>query len=117
MQVSITFRHMDATEALKNHINDKLEHLKKYLIKPIEVHATLSVEKFRHSAEFILTEQNFRATAIETTDDMYASIDKAISKLETQVKKHKNKVKEHHKRHEGVGEVAMQAEEEYLRSK
>ena len=107
---------MDSTEALKDYINSKLDHVKKFLIKPRQIHATLSVEKFRHTAEFTLSEQNFKATAIETTDDMYASIDKAIHKLEAQVKKHKNKLKEHHKHKESVGEVTRRAEEDYQRS-
>lgn len=115
MQVSITFRHMDATEAIKSHINSKLEHLNKFLIKPLDVHITLSVEKFRHTCEVVLLERNFRAQALETTNDMYASIDKAIHKIERQLKKHKSKIQEHHKHHASTGEVTSEAEEHYLR--
>lgn len=113
MQVSITFRHMDASDAIKTHIDDHLSHLKKFLIKPLDVTVTLSVEKYRHQAEVILLEQNFQAKALETTDDMYQSIDKAFAKIEAQVKKHKAKVQEHHKHHLSVGEVAAIAEEDF----
>lgn len=115
MQVAITFRHMEASDAVRSHIDTKLEHIQKYLLKPIEVHVTLSVEKFRHTAEFILLEQHFQAKAKETTDDMYASIDLALTKIEIQVKKHKEKVQEHQKRHLSTQEAALLAEKEFLR--
>lgn len=117
MQVSITFRHMDTSDAIRNHIDAKISHLKKFLIKPIEISATLSVEKYRHEAEIILVEQNFQAKAVEETEDMYQSIDKAFQKIEAQVKKYKGKVQEHHKHHLSVGEVAAQAEEDYQRER
>ena len=115
MKISITFRHMEATDAIRDHIESKLDPIKKWLIKPIEVHVTLTVEKFRHTAEVILTEQSFSAKALETTDDMYASIDLAIHKVENQLKKHKEKVQEHHKHHSATHDVAAMAETEYLR--
>lgn len=117
MQVSITFRHMEASDAVRNHIDSKLEHIAKYLIKPIEVHVTLSVEKFRHTAEIVLLEQHFQAKAKETTDDMYLSIDKVLDKVEKQVKKRKEKVQEHHKHHFSVGEVAIEEEKEFFRQR
>ncbi|MCP5464113.1 MAG: ribosome-associated translation inhibitor RaiA [Deltaproteobacteria bacterium] len=116
MQVLITFRHMDASDAIRSYVDSKLEHLKKHLIKPTEVHAILSVEKFRHQCEINLLEQNFKASAKEVTEDMYKSIDKAIDKLEVQLRKHKDKLQGHHKGHESLSEIAARAEEDYQRS-
>lgn len=114
MQISVTFRHMEASDGLREHINQKFEHLTKYLIKPIEVNVTLSVEKFRHTAEVILNEQNFQAKALETTNDMYASVDLALHKIEKQLKKHKEKIQEHHKHHNATHDIAAEAEAEYV---
>ncbi|MBF0104448.1 MAG: ribosome-associated translation inhibitor RaiA [Deltaproteobacteria bacterium] len=113
MQVSITFRHMDASDALRTYIDSRITGLEKYLVKPTDVRVVLSVEKFRHRAEVVLLEQNFKASADETTDDMYKTIDKAIEKIEKQVKKHKSKVQAHHKH--SLQDVAVQAEKEYKR--
>lgn len=95
MQITMTFRHLEATNAIKEHIEDKMEKFKKYLIRPIEAHVILTVEKIRQQCEITLSARNFHATAVETNTDMYTSIDKAVHKLERQVKKHKEKVKEH----------------------
>lgn len=113
MQVSITFRHMDATQALRDYVDGKIGNLEKHLIKPTEVHVILSVQKFRHRAEVVLLEQHFKASADEITDDMYASIDKAIDKVEIQVKKRKDKLQSHHKRNQPLHEISAQAEDNY----
>lgn len=113
MKVSITFRHMDATDAIRNYVDQQLERLEKYLIKPIEIHVILSVEKIRHKAEIIASEQHFKAQAEETSDDLYVSIDRAVEKMQTQIKKHKDKLQEHHKRHESVADVALAAERQF----
>lgn len=115
MQISITFRHMEASQALRDYVDSKIGHMEKFLIKPTEVHVILSVEKYRHRAEIVLHEQNFKAAGDEVSDDMYKSIDSAISKIETQVKKHKQKLQNHHKHHQPLHEIAAQAEDQYQR--
>lgn len=113
MQVAITFRHMEATQALRDYVDSRISSLQKYFIKPIEMHVILSVEKIRHRAEIVLHEQNFNVSADETTDDMYKSIDKAYDRLESQVKKHKTKVQEHHRGKLPLRDVAARAEKTY----
>lgn len=108
MHVSITFRHLHPTEGIKEHVEGKVALLKKYLIKPIEVHVILSVEKFRHQCEVVLSEGQFRAAAIETGENLYTAIDLALHKIERQVRKHKEIVKEH-KNHMPGREVAFEA--------
>jgi putative sigma-54 modulation protein len=114
MKKTITFRHMEATDAIKDHVEEQLTHLEKFLIKPTEVHVILSVEKFRQKAEITVHEQNFDAQAFEVSDDLYASIDKAILKIQAQIKKHKDKVQEHHKHHVSVQEASAQAEADFF---
>ncbi|MDH4227465.1 MAG: ribosome-associated translation inhibitor RaiA [Deltaproteobacteria bacterium] len=98
MHVSVTFKHMDSSDALKAYAEEKSEKIAKYLVEPIEVHWFLSVEKkIRHIAEVTVIAKHCTVKATEKTDDMYAAIDTALDKVERQVKKHKEKVKDHHK--------------------
>ena len=113
MQISITFRHMEATQAIRDHIDDKIGHLEQYLLHPTDRHVVLSFEKFRHKCEVILMEQNLKASADETTDDMYKSIDKCVDKIESQVKKHKKIAQSHHKSKFSMHDIAALAEKEY----
>lgn len=95
MDIEVTFRHTKPSEAIKQHITEKMQRVLKYLIKPNACHVILSVEKFRHAAEITLSEEGGVYSAKDDCTDMYSSIDKAIHKLEHQLKKHKEKVKTH----------------------
>jgi len=98
MELHLTFRHMESSQAIKDHIDEKIKKLSKYLIKPNTVHFILAVEKFRHIAEATLSEDGGMLYAKENSDNMYVSIDKVLTKLEHQLKKHKEKVKKHKKK-------------------
>ena len=95
MQVMVTFRHVEPTEGLRQHAEEKVQRVRKYLRRPIEAHVTLTVEKQRHIAEVQLSANHLNITATEETDDLYSAIDLAMSKIERQVQKHTAKYKEH----------------------
>lgn len=91
MQVLVTFRHIEATDALRDHAQQKVEHASKFLRHPIEAHVVLSVIKRRHIAEITMTGNHLALNATEETGDLYSAIDLATSKLERQIKKHVTK--------------------------
>ena len=91
MQVSVTFRNIEPTESLKNYAQEKLEHVKKVVVKPIEAHVILSVEKFRHRAEVTLVASGQTLVGEEQSDDMYKSIDKVMDKVTRQARRSKEK--------------------------
>lgn len=96
MQVSVTFRHMDATDALKSFAADKVSRIEKYMHSPTDAHVVLSVERgHMHRAEINLTANGVRIRGQETSADMYGSIDGAAQKIERQLKKWKNKLASH----------------------
>lgn len=86
MNISITFRHMDASEAIKSYARDKIAKLQKFLRQPMTAKVTLSLDKLRHVAETRISSGGAHLEAKESSDDMYASIDKVIGKLERQIR-------------------------------
>ena len=97
--VSVTFRHLEATPALREYAVEKASKIRSYFGDPNEITAVLSSEKHRYTAEIILKAGKITVTAKEETDDMYSAIDIAIDKVERQITKQKEKLK-HHKVHE-----------------
>ncbi len=89
MNISITFRHMDASEAIKSYARDKVAKLQKFLREPMTAKVTLSHDKLRHMAETRISSGGAHIEAKEISDDMYASIDKVIDKLERQIRGNK----------------------------
>src|SRR5512143_3343078 len=95
MQVNITFRHLDPTEALKSHVRDRVAHVQKYIDRPTEAHAVLHVENLDHHAEITLKAGRYLLRGTAKSQDMYASIDAAADKIERQLKKHKERIHDH----------------------
>ncbi|HTP49645.1 MAG TPA: ribosome-associated translation inhibitor RaiA [Anaeromyxobacteraceae bacterium] len=95
MQVNITFRHLEPTEALKTHVKDKVQHIQRYIDRPTEAHAVLHVENLHHHAEITMKAGPFSVRGRGKSEDMYASIDAAADKIERQLKKHKERVRDH----------------------
>jgi putative sigma-54 modulation protein len=86
VNISITFRHMVASEAIKAYARDKLTKLQKFLRQPMTAKVTLSLDKLRHVAETRISSGGAHLEAKEASEDMYASIDKVIDKLERQIR-------------------------------
>lgn len=95
MQVNITFRHLEPTEALKTHVRGRVEHVQRYIDRPSEAHAVLHVENLHHHAEITVKAGRFLLRGTAKSQDMYASIDQAADKIERQLKKHKEKLHDH----------------------
>ncbi len=95
MQTSVTFKNLEPSDPLKSYIKNKLEKLDKLLDNPAEANVVLSVEKIHHITEIKLTGDRLNVNCREETGDMYSSIDKALDKLEKQIKKNKGKIRKH----------------------
>lgn len=95
MQVSVTFRHMDATEALKAFAAEKVSRVEKYIHTPTDAHVVLSVEKHLHRAEINVVANGMRVRGEASSGDMYGSIDGAAMKIERQLKRYRNKLDTH----------------------
>ena len=95
MQLSVTFRHMEPSDALKNYARDKISRVEKYLDSALDAHVVLSVEKFRHIADVTILSDGLKINGQEQTEDMYSAIDQVMDKVENQVKKHIGKIRRH----------------------
>jgi len=94
IKVSVTFRHTQPTEALKQYAEQKVRRVGKYFSQPLDAHVILAVDaKERQVAEVELHTHGMMILGKEQHQDMYAAIDLAIDKIERQIKKQKAKTK------------------------
>jgi putative sigma-54 modulation protein len=94
MQTSVTFKNLDPSDTLKAYVADKLNRFDRLLDNPAEANVVLSVEKFRHIAEINIAGDRLTINGKEETVDMYSAIDNVLDKLEKQIKKSKQKIRE-----------------------
>ena len=92
MRVNVTFRHLDQSDELRRYAENRLQKLKKYSDGPMDVNVVLSSEKFRHSAEVVISGDGIRAAAKEEQEEMKAAIDLVSDKIERQLKKYRDKM-------------------------
>ena len=95
MRVHLSGHHVEVTPALRSYVDKKLGRILRRFDRLIDVQCILTVEKLRHRAESTvkLRGSTVHATAIE--DDMYVAIDALADKLEEQVRRHKERVRDH----------------------
>ena len=85
MTISFTFRHMVPSDAIKSYAEGKLLKLQKLLLHPMSARVTLAIEKQQHVAEVQLDSGSEHVEAKESCEELYASIDQVIDKLERQI--------------------------------
>lgn len=94
MQTSVTFKNLDSSDTLRSYVQEKLDRFDRLLDNPAEANVVLSVEKFRHMAEINISGDRLTINGKEETIDMYSAIDMVLDKLEKQIKKSKQKIRE-----------------------
>jgi len=96
MNLNLTFKHMEASEAVRTYTLEKSEKLKKFFEGKISVTWNFVVEKQEQIAHCHLVGNHIDYFGEGRTPDIYASIDAVIERLEKQLRKHKEIVTNHH---------------------
>jgi putative sigma-54 modulation protein len=98
MNVKISGRHMEMTDALKSYVEAGLFKLRHHFDKMIDADVVFTIEKHRHIAEINLHANGIRIHGKESSSDMYASVDAVLAKLDRQVRKYKDRINRHQPR-------------------
>ena len=91
MQISMTFRHLEPSDAMKEMVEEKVGRVKKYIQGPFEASVVLSVERYIHACDVTISASGATYKGREESDDMYTSIDKVMDKIARQIDKNKGR--------------------------
>ena len=97
MQINLSGHHVDLTTPLREYVNSKMERLERHFDQVTDIHVVLGVEKLRHKAEATMHISGGTIFADAVEENMYAAIDALVDKLDRQLKKHKEKITDHHR--------------------
>ena len=98
MQLSVTGHHIEITDSLRSYVGTKLAKIERHFDHMTDIHCVLTVEKLQHKAEATIHVGGGTIHAEQIEQNMYAAIDILVDKLDRQVKKHKEKLTDHHAR-------------------
>ena len=96
MKCSVTFRHMEPSDRIRHHAEEKVDKLTRLIDRGVEAQVTLSTEKHIHIAHVeLVTDGSLLLRGIDKSEDIYASIDVAVDRIMRQVKRYREKIKNH----------------------
>ena len=110
-QVTVTFRHVEPTDALRLYAERKFAHVGKLIKRACQAHLILTVDKYRQHGEVTVKSGRLSVSAQEETKDLYSVIDLLADKVGRQLKKHLEKFKAKKVRSPSTGEVLSAGEE------
>jgi putative sigma-54 modulation protein len=93
MRVEITSKSLEVTDAMRDHVEKKIIKLKRYFDGVLDCHVVIRVERFIYTCEITLHGQGFDFFSEGHAEEVYAALDAAADKMETQVRKMKDKIK------------------------
>ncbi len=106
MNLNLTGRHLEITPAMRAHVLDKLDKIKRHFDHVIDVNVVLSVEKLQQKAEANV-HLSGKTIFVECDDaNLYVAIDNLSEKLDRQILKHKEKFAA--RRHDETGKNTAQ---------
>lgn len=91
MNIKVTGKDLEVTDAIKAYVEKKVERLVKYFDDEFDVVATVKSEKTEKVAEIRVSVKGDLYKAVTAHKDLYAAIDKDIDILEGQIRKFKTK--------------------------
>ena len=120
MKINIRSKNIEVTPTLQDYVEKRLSKIEKYFEKyinsEIEAQVTLSVAKGDHIVEVTVSVDSLLLRGEETTDDMYASIDLVVDKLERQMHKYKTKINRK-LRQSGIKDLNVQLDKQHEEEK
>ena len=98
MQLNVSGHHVEVTDSLRGYVESKIEKIERHFDLVSGVNCILTVEKLQHKAEATVRVNGGTIYADAIEEDMYAAIDGLVDKLDRRVRKHKEKLVDHHAR-------------------
>jgi putative sigma-54 modulation protein len=89
MNIAVTFRHIVSSEPVKKYAQEKIAKLQKFLRQPMQANVTLDMQRIEHVVEVRISSGSEHYHGREQSEDMYASIDMVVDKLERQIRSDK----------------------------
>ncbi len=97
--IHVTGRNLDVTEAMKQYAIDKIiQKVEKFTDRIVDVHVYMDTQKLEQRVDIVLLTHGIKIKSHASTTDMYVSIDQAIDKLCSQIRRYLSRLHDHHKK-------------------
>lgn len=105
--ITITGRHIEVTDSMRDYALEKASKLERFSNRIIDINVIMDIQKLVHSVEVIVKVNDQLIRSLAESEDIYASIDKAVDKAEAQLLKYKSKMNDHHVKNRPVADMKV----------
>jgi len=98
-RITILGRHILVTEAMKNYATEKLSKVERFHTHLLDIHVTMDIQNLEHVVDILVKFEHFRIKVHAGSSDMYASIDKAVTRLRKVMARWKDRIQDHTAKH------------------
>jgi putative sigma-54 modulation protein len=93
MKIRVTARHLDLEPSLKVYVEEKINHLSRFFDRIDEAHVVISAEGHRRIADVTVHAARAIISSEQEADDVRAAFDRALERVERQLRRHKDRVR------------------------
>lgn len=98
--IDIIGRNIQVTEAMKAYAMEKVLKIERFNIRIVDISVVMDIQKLHHRVDITLKVDRIKIKShADTIDDMYASVDIAVDKLQSQLRKYKDRIRDHQAKH------------------
>lgn len=101
-RIDVIGRNVQITDPIRAYIWDKISKIERFHNHIMHVHVTLEIQKLEHVCTLLLKIDHTQVKARADSTDMYASIDRAMDRLQTLLSRYKSRIQDHHNKKPSV---------------
>jgi putative sigma-54 modulation protein len=94
MRIDFKFRHAPHSDELTNYVNERVDKLERFEMRPVRVEFTFSAEKEVRRVDIHVRGQDIEMHAHAETEDYFSGVDIALEKIARQLARKKAKIKD-----------------------
>lgn len=97
-EIHVVGRNVEVTEAMKRYAAEKVAKMERFSHDILEAWVTMDIQKLEQRVSIVIKVGHTMIKVAKASENMYASVDMAIAKLQQKLNKYRSRLKEHHAR-------------------
>lgn len=93
--ITVTGRNVLVTDAMQQYAIDKISKIDRFSNRVVDVNVVMDIQKLEHRVDIIMKVDQIIVRCSANSENMYASIDKAVDRLKSQLSRYKRRIREH----------------------
>lgn len=105
--ITVTGRNVQVTQAMQDYAMDKVSKIERFSKRIIDIAVTMDIQRAQHRVDIVIKFDHIKINSHAITENMYASIDMAVDKIQAQIRRYKSRLNDHQMRRVEIVEVPV----------